>query len=349
MLCRRSPRRAPAFNSNAATTALSSLRASPETDNCGSALWLVSSAMGSSLLRSPRFSFPPPAKNIRSARCPTSSGNKVIRQQEIGPKKAKRTSRKLHRLRQKLPGTKLVRQGRSNGQTQISNLATKSNRHAAGRSVHHRQRSGRTFLLLRHEVGPDRLHGALHLESVRCARADELERSLHVHALLRFRRLLSPDSWRDHCRRSVRQILDHPVALARLLPGQSYARLHGHFLGSCHRATADARNRIVPDLFGRRWNQAVCLGQRWRSVRRIEQASAIKDVWLVLFLDQRGIFHFLDPLSVVACESEVRSRLGVWNSRHSDGHRYFVFLGRPQENGARAASGDYFFFWPRNF
>jgi hypothetical protein len=30
-------------------------------------------------------------------------------------------------------------------------------------------------------------------------------------------------------------------------------------------------------------------------------------------------------------------RLGVWNSRHSDGYRYFVLLGRSQENGARAA------------
>src|SRR6266487_5804075 len=128
----RSPRERLAFDTNAATTALSSLRATPETDNCGSALWLAFSASASSLLRLACFSFAYRPKNIRSARCRRSSANKVIRQQEIGPKKAKRKSRKLHRLRQKLAGTKLVRQGRSNGQTQISNFATKSNRHAAG-------------------------------------------------------------------------------------------------------------------------------------------------------------------------------------------------------------------------
>ena len=88
-----------------------------------------------------------------------------------------------------------------------------------GVTVHHRQRSCRAFLLLRHEVGPDRLHGALHFESVWCARADEFERGVHVHALLRFRRLLSSDSRRGHRRRLAGQILDHSLAVARLLPG----------------------------------------------------------------------------------------------------------------------------------
>ena len=55
----------------------------------------------------------------------------------------------------------------------IPNLAAKPHRHAARRAVHHRQRSGRAFLLLRHEVGPDRLHGALHSESIGRAGADE--------------------------------------------------------------------------------------------------------------------------------------------------------------------------------
>ena len=79
--------------------------------------------------------------------------------------------------------------------------------------------SGRAFLLLRHEVGPDRLHGALHFESVWCARADEFERGVHVYALLRFRRLLSSDSRRGHRRRLAGQILDYSLAVARLLPG----------------------------------------------------------------------------------------------------------------------------------
>jgi dipeptide/tripeptide permease len=63
----------------------------------------------------------------------------------------------------------------------------------------------------------------------------------------------------------------------------------------------------------------ICLGagelnrvcrQRWRSVRRIEQASALKDVWLVLFLDQRRLLHLFDSLSMAPCESEVGDQVG---------------------------------------
>jgi hypothetical protein len=36
-------------------------------------------------------------------------------------------------------------------------------------------------------------------------------------------------------------------------------------------------------------------------------------------------------------KSEVGAGLGVRNSRHRDGYRDFVLLGRSQENGARAA------------
>jgi proton-dependent oligopeptide transporter, POT family len=56
-------------------------------------------------------------------------------------------------------------------------------------------------------------------------------------------------------------------------------------LGNLNRTTDDARNRIEPDLPRRGRHQALCIGQRWRSVWRNQQASAFKDVWLVLFLD----------------------------------------------------------------
>src|SRR6266496_4153637 len=186
------------------------LRAQAETDNCASALWLFSSAEASLLLRSACCCFAYLAKNIRSARCRKSSGSSPIRQRESGPKKAKSSLKNRHprRSRRKLFRTKVVSPRRSHGQTQIRNLAPKLNRHAAGRAVHHRQRSCRAFLLLRHEVGPDRLHGALHFEPLWCAGADEFERGVHVHTLLRFRRLLSPDSRSSHRRRLAGQILE---------------------------------------------------------------------------------------------------------------------------------------------
>ena len=42
---------------------------------------------------------------------------------------------------------------------------------------------------------------------------------------------------------------------------------------------------LTSDLFGRRRHQTMRVGQRRRSVWRIEQASAFEDVWLVLFFD----------------------------------------------------------------
>jgi len=47
--------------------------------------------------------------------------------------------------------------------------------------------------------------------------------------------------------------------------------------------------------------------------------------------------YLFASLSMAPCEIRSGARLGVWNSRHSDGYRYFVLLGRSQENGARAA------------
>src|SRR2546429_458379 len=105
------------FDINAATTsALSSLRATPETDNCGGALWLASSARASSLLRSACYSFAYPAKNIRSARCRTSSGNRPI-QQKSGRTRQKKilANLRLRPVRPKVFRTKLASQRRSHG------------------------------------------------------------------------------------------------------------------------------------------------------------------------------------------------------------------------------------------
>ncbi len=55
--------------------------------------------------------------------------------------------------------------------------------------------------------------------------------------------------------------------------------------GVGNRAAHDAGDRTDSHLFGRGRHQTMRLGQRWRSVWRIEQASAFKDVWLVLFFD----------------------------------------------------------------
>src|SRR4030095_10608669 len=99
--------------------------------------------------------------------------------------------------------------------------------------------------------------------------------------------------------------------------------------------------------FGRRRNQAVCLSERGRSVRRIEQTSALENVWLVLFFDQRRFIHLLNSLSLASGQSEVRSWLGVWNSRYRDGDCHFVLLGRSQKNGPRGAGRSRLF--KRNF
>ena len=138
-------------------------------------------------------------------------------------------------------------------------------------------------------------------------------------------------------RRLARQILDDSVAFYRLLPGQPHARVHGHVMGNRDWSTHNASDRIVPDLFGRRRHQTMRVGQCRRSIWRFEQTFALQNVWLVLFLDQRRLLHLFDSLSVAPCESEVGTRLGVWNSRHRDGDRHFVLLGRSQENGPRAA------------
>ena len=161
----------------------------------------------------------------------------------------------------------------------------------------------------------------------------------NVHALFCFRRLFPSDSRRDYRRRLARQILDHPVAFDRLLLWQPHTCLNGHFLGNCHWATDDARNRIDAYLFGRWRHQTMRVGERWRSIWRLEQASAFKDVWLVLFLDQRRLLHFFASLSLASQESEVRTGMGVWNPWNRDVDRDFVLLGRSQENGARAAGG----------
>src|SRR5207302_4142969 len=70
-----------AFDTNAPTgTALSSLHARPEADNCASALWLFSSAKASLLFRSARYYFAYHARSIRLASCPKCSVNSPIQQ-----------------------------------------------------------------------------------------------------------------------------------------------------------------------------------------------------------------------------------------------------------------------------
>ncbi len=79
------------------------------------------------------------------------------------------------------------------------------------------------------------------------------------------------------------------------------------------------------------------VGQRRRPIWRIEQTSALENVWLVLFFDQRWLLHFVTSVSVAAQREELGPSMGVWNSRRCDAHRHLVFLGWPQKNGPRAA------------
>jgi hypothetical protein len=97
-----------------ATDALA-LHAPPETDNCASALWLLSFARASSLFRFASSCFLHLAKSIHSARCRKSSGSNPIRQRS-GRMPRSNTLRdlRLQGRRQKLH-TKLVRQRRSHG------------------------------------------------------------------------------------------------------------------------------------------------------------------------------------------------------------------------------------------
>src|SRR4029077_222441 len=97
------------------TTALSSLRMATETDNCASALWLLSFAGASSLFRSASFCFPHLAKSIPLDRCRKIRGNNPT-QQRSGRMRQNNILRdiRLQERRQKLR-TKLVREGRSHG------------------------------------------------------------------------------------------------------------------------------------------------------------------------------------------------------------------------------------------
>ena len=121
-------------NRNAEESRAFGLQVTGEADNCASSLWLFPSATASVLLRSACCFSAYLAKNIRSAKCQRSSGNSSIRQQESGPKKANWKNRNPRQRRRKLFRTKIVRQGRSYGQTHIRNLAPKLNGHAAGRT-----------------------------------------------------------------------------------------------------------------------------------------------------------------------------------------------------------------------
>jgi hypothetical protein len=98
-----------------ATTALSSLRMEAETDNCASALWVLSFASASSLFSLRRPCFPRLARNIRSVRCRKFRGNNPI-QQRSG-RMGQNNIRRDIRLQERRPKfrTKLVRQRRSHG------------------------------------------------------------------------------------------------------------------------------------------------------------------------------------------------------------------------------------------
>src|SRR5207249_3104526 len=51
----------------------------------------------------------------------------------------------------------------------------------------------------------------------------------------------------------------------------------------------------------------------------------------------RRLFHFFTSLPLASRQSEVRTGMGIWNPWNRDADRDFVFLGRSQQNGARAS------------
>src|SRR5262249_4005347 len=237
MFCRGACAKRLAFDTNAATTtALSSLRATLETDNCGGALWLASSARASSALRLASYSFAHPAKNIRSASCRTSSGNSPIQRKKSGRARPKKILTNLQPppVRPKLFPTKLVRQRSSHGQLQIPHIPSEDQRDAAGGAVHHRQRSSRAICVLRDELNPDDLH-----DQVSGGQNGSLERhatreSRSVVSHICYHALFPADCRSSPRRRRVREILGHLLAVDRLRRWTLHARVNG-LAGGTHR------------------------------------------------------------------------------------------------------------------
>ena len=232
---------------------LSSLRARPETDNCASALWLLSFAWALSLFPSRLLLFstscekhplgqmpevqreqPDPAK-VWSHGDNTGYERVVIFRNRFGISFGDSLGKGDHMAKHKYVTSPPNLTGMPPGVPYIIG------NEAAERFSYYGMKSVLTVFMAHY-----------HFEPVGCAGADAGERSVHVHALFRVRRLFPSNSRRDPGRRFSRQILDDSVAFDCLLPGQPHARVHGHVVGNRHRTTHNASDRIVPDLFGRR-------------------------------------------------------------------------------------------------
>ncbi len=141
----------------------------------------------------------------------------------------------------------------------------------------------------------------------------------------------------------IGQILDDSVAFDRLLPGQPHARVHGHDLWGI---AIGQRTMLAIGLF------LICLGAG--GIKPCVSANVGDQFgesnkhllskmfgWFYLSINAGSFISSLCPW--LLANPKYGARLGVWNSRHRNANRYFVFLGRSQENGARAAGRPWLF------
>ena len=207
----------------------------------------------------------------------------------------------------------------------------RNDRHALGHSIHHRQRSGRALLVLRHEDHSCRLHGAVPDDFGGHAQLLHRLRGARMGGVVCCQRVLLSRDRRVHRRRVSWQVPHHHAALDGVLPrprGVGVHRSSARDPASDLRAEELAHRGTVPRG---RWlgrHQAVRLGPCRRSIRPSQQASPHPSLWLVLFLDQLRLV-LLDASDALAPE-EVWPGHSLRTSWHLDGAGHAGVLARTQ-------------------
>ena len=177
---------------------------------------------------------------------------------------------------------------------EYATVPAKHQRDAAGRSLHHRERSGRAFLVLRDALDPDHFHDPVPRDERWASRSHGRRRSAAVFRAVCRRRFIScpssARSWRKASSANTRPFSGSRSSTASAIsPSRSTTPGSGSLIG------------LGLDRVRLRRHQAVRLGQRGRPVWRIEQAPALESFWLVLFFDQRRLVHLHDCFARSCC------------------------------------------------
>ena len=142
--------------------------------------------------------------------------------------------------------------GPTHGQAPIRHQTAEHLHDAAGRSLHHRERSGRAFLLLRDALDPHRVHDGVSREQDGAALPHGRRGSAGLVRHFCFRCLFPSHSGRHPGGGVSREIQHDLVAFDRLLPRTSGSRLHGHGVGHRLRSGEGAGHRSRADRTGLR-------------------------------------------------------------------------------------------------